>query len=120
EAGNVAALQRASAEGKPADWTKQAEATFHRNRFKFGITAFGFLTLTLLYLRRSHRDEEALFAGLTFLFVLTHPSHYEFMILSLVPLMFPDDRRMWTVLGIALALVGAVRFLPTSSVMDSC
>jgi len=117
--GNVASLERAAEEGKAADWREHAQATFERHRPAFVAAAAGVLGLTLLFLRRIREDQEALFAGVVCLFVLLHPSHYEFMILSLVPFMFPDERRMWVVLGVALALVGAVRFLPLSAVMDA-
>ena len=82
EEGNVESLRKAAEEGRPADWRKHALATFERHRVPFRITVAALLGLTLLYLRRIRRDEEAFLAGVVGLFVMLHPSHYDFMILS--------------------------------------
>ncbi|MFP8880571.1 MAG: hypothetical protein VCE43_14615, partial [Myxococcota bacterium] len=74
----------------------------------------GFVALSIVFLRRVHRDEEALFAGLVWLFACTHISVYDYLVLSVVPLIFYADRRMWQLLTLSWIVIGAINFLPAA------
>jgi len=99
---------------KAIEWSAEIRRTFERNASWFYLTVSGFVALSIVFLRRVHRDEEALFAGLVWLFAWTHISVYDYLVLSVVPLIFYDDRRMWQLLTVAWITIGAVNFLPAA------
>jgi hypothetical protein len=53
-----------------------------------------------------------LFVGLVWVYVLLHASVYDFMLMSLVPLIFVRDQRMWWVLGLTWGAICVVMQLP--------
>jgi hypothetical protein len=99
---------------KAIEWGAEVRRTFERNASWFYLAVAGFMTLSMVFLRRVHRDEEALFAGLVWLFAWTHVSSYDYLMLSLVPLIFCDDRRMWQLLALTWISIGAINFLPAA------
>jgi len=67
------------------------------------------LGVSLLYLRAAPYTE-APYVGLLWLFLLAVPSHYDYALLGIVPLVFPDARRWWLALAAleaTLLLLGA-------------
>jgi hypothetical protein len=99
---------------KAIEWSAEIRRTFERNASWFYLTVAGFVTLSMVFLRRIQRDEEALFAGLVWLFAWTHISSYDYAVLSLVPLIFCNDRRMWQLLTLTWIIIGAINFLPAA------
>ncbi len=99
---------------KAIEWSAEIRRTFEQNAAWFYLAVSGFVALSIVFLRRVHRDEEALFAGCVWLFAWAHISVYDYLILSVVPLIFYDDRRMWQLLTLAWTFIGAVNFLPAA------
>ncbi|MGE4607424.1 MAG: glycosyltransferase 87 family protein, partial [Myxococcota bacterium] len=99
---------------KAIEWSAEIRRTFERNASWFYLAVTGFVALSIVFLRRVHRDEEALFAGLVWLFACTHISVYDYLVLSVVPLIFYADRRMWQLLTLSWIVIGAINFLPAA------
>jgi hypothetical protein len=99
---------------KAIEWGAETRRTLERNASWFHLAVAGFVALSMVFLRRVHREEEALFAGLVWLFAWTHISSYDYLVLSLVPLIFCDDRRMWQLVTLTWIIIGAINFLPAA------
>ena len=87
------------------DWIAEARKTFERNAKWFYLTAAAFFALSLLYLRRLRHSEEAMFAGLAWLFIGSQVAVYDYVTLTLVPLLFWRDQFVWKWLGISWIVV---------------
>ncbi|MBW2577463.1 MAG: DUF2029 domain-containing protein [Deltaproteobacteria bacterium] len=107
-------LEAMSNSSKPIDWRAEVTARFSRNAIGYRLAAAALVALSILYLRRVRDGEEALFVGLVWVFVLLQVAVYDYMLLSLVPLIFARDQRMWWVLGLSWIAICVVIQLPAS------
>ena len=104
---------------KPIDWRAEMGARLSQNAVGYRVAVAAFIALSILYLRRVRDDEEALFVGLVWVYVLLHAAVYDYMLLSLVPLIFARDQRMWWVLGLTWgAICVVVQLPPAEAAMD--
>ncbi|MBW2542278.1 MAG: DUF2029 domain-containing protein [Deltaproteobacteria bacterium] len=107
-------LEAMSSSPKPIDWRAEVTARFARNVVGYGFAAAALVALSILYLRRIRDSEEALFVGLVWVFVLLQVAVYDYVLMSLVPLIFARDQRMWWVLGLTWLAICLVIQLPAS------
>jgi len=108
---NLAAM---SSSAKPIDWRAEVTARFSRNVIAYRLAAAAFIALSILYLRRVRDSEEALFVGLVWVYAVLQVAVYDYMLMSLIPLIFVRDQRMWWVLGLAWIAICVVIQLPAS------
>jgi hypothetical protein len=101
---------------KPIDWRVEVAARLSRNAVGYRLAAAALITLSILYLRRVRRGEEALFVGLVWMYVLLQGTVYDYVLMSLIPFIFARDHRMWWVLGLTWSLICVVIQLPTANV----
>ena len=99
---------------KPIDWRAEVTARLARNAVGYRLAAAALIALSVLYLRRVRDGGEALFVGLVWVFALTQAAVYDYMLMSLVPLIFTRDQRMWWVLGLTWGLICVVIQLPAA------
>jgi hypothetical protein len=99
---------------KHIDWRAEVTARLSRNAVGYRFAATALIALSILYLRRVRDGGEALFVGLVWVFALLQAAAYDYVLMSLVPLIFASDQRMWWVLGLAWSLVCVVIQLPAA------
>jgi len=107
-------LEVLASRSKPINWRAEMSARLARNAVGYRLAAAALIALSILYLRRVRDGGEALFVGLVWIFALLQVAVYDYMLLSLVPLIFVRDQRMWWVLGLTWILMGVVTQLPAS------
>lgn len=92
ESHNAAAIVRSWQDGRNLNWVTEATRAFaaHRAGYVAALVAAG--AALAVALRRGGPGEGFL-AGLALVFGLTHASHYDWFVLSLVPFLFPGCRR---------------------------
>ncbi len=104
---------------KLIDWRAEMGARLSQNAVGYRAAVAAFIALSILYLRRVRDDGEALFVGLVWVYVLLHASVYDFMLMSLVPLIFVRDQRMWWILGLTWgAICVVIQLPPAEAAMD--
>jgi hypothetical protein len=96
------------------DWRAEVTARLSRNVVGYRLAAAAFIALSILYLRRVRSGGEALFVGLVWIYVLLQATAYDYVLMSLVPLIFARDQRMWWVLGLTWSLICVVIQLPAA------
>jgi hypothetical protein len=99
---------------KPIDWRAEMIARLSRNVVGYRLAAAALIALSIFYLRRVRDDGEALFVGLVWIYALLHVAVYDYVLMSLIPLIFARDQRMWWVLGLTWGLIGVVIHLPAA------
>jgi hypothetical protein len=109
-------------EGETGDWELEWSAQrdeLYREREPLYLGAVAVLLgLAIPYLRRSRR-EEALFLGIFGAFLPLLLAHYYYCMLALIPLIFPDDRRIWSLLGLFMIPITATSSLgPLAKIPD--
>ncbi|MFP8880719.1 MAG: hypothetical protein VCE43_15440, partial [Myxococcota bacterium] len=72
--------------------------------------------LSIPILLRVRRPEEALFVGLVWVFSFSLLGQYDYMFLSVVPLMFRKDPRLWQILVLAWVVIAWHSFITTSAI----
>jgi hypothetical protein len=106
-------LESAAASGAARtgpEWIDGTRDTFTERRFAYvGIVALGMI-VSIVFLR-SMPAAQAPFVGLVALFLFTTPSHYDYALLGILPVLFPNDRRIWLVFA---ALSGTLLVLEAS------
>jgi len=107
-------LKAMASSSMPTDWRAEVTARLSRNAVGYRFAAAALIALSLLYLRRIKDSGEALFVGLVWVYVLLQISVYDYMLMSLVPLIFARDQRMWWVLGLTWILICVVIQLPAA------
>jgi hypothetical protein len=107
-------LEAMSNSSKPIDWRAEVTARFSRNVVGYRVAVAALVALSILYLRRVRDSGEALFVGLVWVYALLQVAVYDYMLLSLVPLIFARDQRMWWVLGLTWLAIGVIIQLPAS------
>jgi hypothetical protein len=115
---NVAAIQAARAAGRPLNWVVETERTFAERRpWSLGATAL-FLA-ALFWLMRRGEPPDGIFAGLVLVYILLHIAHYDYVVLSLVPFIYPGRRDVIVWLSVFFAAAAAARILPQAiAVLD--
>ncbi len=99
---------------KPIDWRVEMDARLSQNAVGYRLAIATLIALSILYLRRVRDGGEALFIGLVWIFTLFKAASYDYMLMSLVPLIFARDQRMWWVLGLTWVLICVVIQLPAA------
>jgi hypothetical protein len=99
---------------KPIDWRSEVAARLSRNAVGYRVAATALFALSILFLRRARDSGEALFVGLVWIFAFLQAAAYDYVLMSLIPLMFARDQRMWWVLGLTWVLIGIVIQLPAA------
>jgi hypothetical protein len=99
---------------KPIDWRAEVTERLSRNAVGYRLAAGALIALSILYLRRVRDDGEALFVGLVWVCALLQPAVYDYVLMSLIPLIFARDQRMWWVLGLTWGLICVVIQLPAA------
>jgi hypothetical protein len=99
---------------KPINWRAEMGARLSRNAVGYRLAAAALIALSIFYLRRVRDGGEALFIGLVWIYALLQAAVYDYMLMSLVPLIFARDLRMWWLLGLTWGLMGAVTQLPAA------
>ncbi len=99
---------------KPIDWRAEVAATLSRNIVGYRLAAAALIALSILYLRRVRDGGEALFVGLVWVYAFLQAASYDYVLMSLVPLIFARDQRMWWVLGLTWSLICVVIQLPAA------
>jgi hypothetical protein len=99
---------------KSIDWRAEVTARLSRNAVGYRLAVGALIALSILYLRRVRDDGEALFVGLVWFCVLLQAAVYDYVLMSLVPLIFARDRRMWWMLGLTWGLICIAIQLPAA------
>jgi hypothetical protein len=99
---------------KPIDWRAEVNARLSRNAVGYRLAAAALIALSILYLRRVRDGGEALFVGFVWMYVFVQAAAYDYVLMSLVPLIFVRDQRMWWVLGLTWSLLCVVIQLPAA------
>ncbi len=107
-------LEAMASSAKPIDWRAEATARLADRAIGYRLAAAALVALSLVYLRRLKESEEALFVGLVWIFALLQVAVYDYMLMSLVPLVFARDRRMWWVLGLTWLSICVAIQLPAA------
>jgi hypothetical protein len=115
----VIASQR---EAETGDWELEWSARrdeLYREREPLHLGAVVLLLgLAVPYLRRTRR-EEALFLGIFGAFLPLLLAHYYYCMLALIPLIFSNDRRIWSLLGLFMIPITATSSLrPLAKIPD--
>ena len=111
---NVAAIQRAWEEGRAVDWSAEATKALAANRGAcLGVLVL--LGAALLALLHRGRPPDGLFAGLVLVYACLHLAHYDYVVLSLVPFMFPGRRDALVTVAVFWIAVAAVRLVPQAA-----
>jgi hypothetical protein len=99
---------------KSIDWRAEVAARLARNTVGYRLAAAALIALSILYLRRVRDSGEALFVGLVWTYVFLQVASYDYMLMSLIPIIFAKDQRMWWVLGLTWSLICVVIQLPAA------
>jgi len=108
---DVSAVMSAAARGETLDWLAETNRTFASRRPYYYAALAGCVALAIGFARRS-RDVESFFLGIFGIFSVLIVSHYDYCLLSVVPLMFCEQRRVTEVLAIGMAAIAATGWLP--------
>jgi hypothetical protein len=87
-------------------WSAQRDKAFREREALYLGAVAALLALAIPYLRRAGR-EELLFLGIFGAFLPLLLAHYYYCVLALIPLIFPHDRRIWSLLGLFMILITA-------------
>lgn len=109
--GHVIASQEEAESGDwELEWSAWRDELYRQREPLYLGTAVLLLGLAVLYLRRARR-EEALFLGIFGAFLPLLLAHYYYCMLALIPLVFPTDRRIWSLLALFLIPITATSSL---------
>jgi hypothetical protein len=108
---NVAAIQRAWEEGRAVDWSVEATKALAANRGAC-LSVLVLLGAALLALLHRGQPPDGLFAGLVLVYACLHLAHYDYVVLSLVPFMFPGRRDTLVAVAVFWIAAAAVRLVP--------
>jgi hypothetical protein len=92
------------------EWSEQRDRIFRQRRPLYLASVAALLGLAVLFARRA-QGGEALFLGVVGAFVPLLLAHYYYCTLALIPLIFRDDRRVWSALA-----AFAILFTATGSI----
>jgi len=107
-------LEVIASSSKPIDWRSEVSTRLSRNSIGYRLAAAALVALSILYLRRIRDGGEALFVGLAWVYALLQVAVYDYMLMSLVPLIFARDQRMWWALGLTWITIGFVVQFPAA------
>jgi hypothetical protein len=99
---------------RPIDWRAEVAATLSRNIVGYRLAAVALTALSILYLRRVRDGGEALFVGLVWMFTFLQVTAYDYVLMSLIPLIFARDQRMWWVVGVTWGVMCVIALLPVA------
>jgi len=109
----LATLSAQAVAGGAQQWRESMQRTLASRKLLHGaLLALGAL-LSLAYLR-SVPVGQAPFIGLLWLYLLALPSHYDYVVLGIVPIVFAGDRRVWLLFA---ALAATLLLLGTSDAL---
>lgn len=111
---NVAAIQRAWEEGRAVDWSAEATKALAANRGAC-LSVLVLLGAALLAFLHRGRPPDGLFAGLVLVYACLHLAHYDYVVLSLVPFMFPGRRDALVTVAVFWIAAAAVRLVPQAA-----
>ena len=111
---NVAAIQRAWEEGRAVDWSAEAGKELAASRGAY-LSVLVLLGVALLALFHRGQPHDGLFAGMLLIFACLHLAHYDYVVLTLVPFMFPGRRDALAALAVLWIAAAAVRLVPQAT-----
>ena len=114
ESHNAAAIARSWQEGRNLNWVTEATRAFAAHRAGY-VAALAVAFAALAVALRRGGSGEGFLAGLALVFGLTHPSHYDWFVLSLVPFLFPGCRRATLALFALFMAACLAIFLPAAA-----
>ncbi len=108
---NARVVEASWPDGERLNWVDETSRTLARrwNAYQAAALATGILVALLLW---RGRLEDAWAAGLLVPFVALHPSHYEWAVLAVLPVLYRRNRPALALLLAGLASIGLVRFVP--------
>jgi hypothetical protein len=110
---NAAAIAQSWQEGRNLTWVAEATKAFDAHRGGYLAALLAGLAGMAFALRRG-APEDGLYAGLALVFALQHLSHYDWVVLSIVPVLFPGCRRVLLLLFGFWMLACLSLFLPAA------
>ncbi|MBN1688998.1 MAG: hypothetical protein JW893_07855 [Candidatus Omnitrophica bacterium] len=108
---NVREVLKSWPDGQRLNWIEENEKTYEGRKPFFFIAVAAMLFLLACFLRASH-GAEAFFGGVVFIFCVFLLSHYYYCLLSLIPLMFSECRKITIFTVLAFGAMTAVALLP--------
>lgn len=113
---NAAAILQSWQDGRNLNWITEANRAFAAHHaYWLGALALAIAALAL-YLRAT-TPADGLFAGLVLVFALLHLSHYDYVVLVIVPFLFPGRRNLLQALLIFWMIASLSVFLPASATL---
>jgi hypothetical protein len=101
----LATIAASTGGGGAQGWREAMQRTLDGRRLAHGALLVLGALLSLAYLRSVPRGR-APFLGLLWLYLLALPSHYDYVVLGIIPIVFARDRRVWLLFaGLAAALL---------------